>query len=139
LRDGVRAEIETPRGGLERLVIIALGALVVRVTLVAEGFFYLRVDFFLRGVALAKKISLDPWGLMNNSGVLMAMNVITSLTSSTLELESRIDWLDEDGAVLPSDLSLWHGFTLKPGDTRFLNSQLPFPAAGYKISVRRKQ
>ena len=89
--------------------------------------------------SLAKKISLDVGGLVNNSGVLTAMNVITSLASSPLELEHRIDWLDDNGAILPSDASLWHGFTLKPGDTRFLNRNLPFPAAGYKISVRRKQ
>jgi len=89
--------------------------------------------------SLAKKISLVPQGLVDNSGTLTARNQITSLTSSPLELEHRIDWLGEDGAILPSDSVLWHSFTLKPWDTRLLNSNLPFLAAGYKISVRRRQ
>ena len=93
----------------------------------------------LADTSLAKQINLVPHGLVNNSGVITAMNEIISATASPLELEYRIDWLGDDGARLPYDSVLWHSFTLKPWDKRFLNSNLPFPAAGYKISVRRRQ
>ena len=93
----------------------------------------------LADTSLAKQINLVPHGFVNNFGALTARTEIASDTASQLELEYRVDWLDDTGAILRHDSVLWHSFTLKPWDKRLLNSNLPFPVAGYKISVRRRQ
>ena len=88
---------------------------------------------------LAKKITLKPMGLMNQSNGLAAMNVVESLASKPLDLEYRVDWLNDDGSVLPYDFVLWHAFTLEPESSRFLGKPVPPVAAGYRLSVRRVQ
>ncbi len=92
----------------------------------------------IEDVDLAKKINLTPLGLVNHSGVITAMNAISSLTTESLALEFRIDWLNDDGTLQPRDFVLWNYFILQPGDSRFLNSNLPGTAAGYRLSIRRK-
>jgi len=56
-----------------------------------------------------------------------------------LDLEYRIDWLGDDGGVLDHYTVFWSRFTLLPEDMQFLSANLPGPAAGYKLRVRRQQ
>ena len=88
---------------------------------------------------LAKEIDISLGGIVEQSGAFKAMNSITSKTSRQLDLEYRVDWLGDDGGVLDHYTVLWSRFTLPPKDMRFLNSNLPGPAAGYRLRVRRQE
>ena len=97
-----------------------------------------RQSVVLDDAALARLIEIEPFGLLPQNGTLTAMNVIHSRTKRKLDLEYRIDWLDVEGNVLPCDFVLWNYFVLNPDDTRFINQNLLFAAAGYRLVVRRK-
>ena len=83
--------------------------------------------------SLAKKIKFTTFGFVNAR----AMNTVESLASRPMDLQYRIDWLNDDGNVLPYDSVLWYSFTLDPGAVQTLSSPLPPVAAGYRLTVRR--
>ena len=86
---------------------------------------------------LAKKIKITPLGFTNPGNGIVALNIVESLASRPLTLEYRVDWLDEDGTVMPLDNVLWHSFILKPEESRFIGKPIPREAAGYRLTVRR--
>jgi len=95
------------------------------------------LDATMEDAWLANNITISPLGLMNPPSGLMAMNLVESLASKPLALEYRIEWLNDDGEVLPYDFVLWHSFTLDPGASRFLSQPFPPVAVGYRLTVRR--
>ena len=110
-----------------------------RLTLDADGAVEQLLDSKLEDAWLARRIRITPMGLSNTPNGFMAMNTVESLAAKPLSLEYRIDWLDEDGVVIPFDFVLWHSYTLNPGDNRFLIKPFPPVAAGYRLTVRRKR
>ena len=98
-----------------------------------------RLNATLEDKWLSHKIDLVPLGLIERPGGFIAMNKVESLASKPLDLEYRMDWLDDKGSVMPFDFVLWHFFTLSPGDSRFLGKPFPPGVAGYRITVRRQQ